>query len=189
MGKDLILIGRFGAPHGVRGHLRLKSFTSEPAAIGSYGPLADASGQRTFAFAELRPVKGDMFIVKLKGVNDRQAAESLTNVELFVARGVLPEPDEDEFYLTDLIGLEAVNTAGEFLGKVNNVLNFGAGDILEISPPQGGETTLYAFTKANVPHIDLKAGRVTLVPPIESEVRENGIKDVRGAEEMPEQAG
>jgi 16S rRNA processing protein RimM len=171
MPKDLILIGQLGAPHGVRGHLRLKSYAHDPAAIANYEPLYDTSGLKEYAFAELRHVKGDMFVVKLKGISDRRAAEALTNTKLFVPRAVLPEPGEEEFYLNDLIGLEAIDSDGALIGQVKDILNFGAGDILEISPHSGGETQLYAFTKAIVPEIDLAAGRLVLIAPEETEAR------------------
>jgi len=177
MPKDLILIGQFGAPHGVRGHLRLKSYAHDPAAIVNYAPLFDKSGLKEYVFAELRHVKGDMFVVKLKGIGDRQAAETLTNTQLFVPRAALPEPDEEEFYLNDLIGLKAINGDGQLIGEVSNILNFGAGDILEVLPHGGGETRLYAFTKAIVPKIDLAAGKLILVPPVETEARLDGEND------------
>ncbi|ACK51803.1 16S rRNA processing protein RimM [Methylocella silvestris BL2] len=163
----LVLIGRFGAPHGVRGELRLQSFTENPAAISSYGPLTDRLGAKAFSILTARAVKPDLFVVKLKGVDDRTAAEALTNVEVFVAREKLPAAAEDEFYLADLIGLEALDASRAPFGRVKNVLDFGAGDILEIEPAGGGETLLLPFTRQVAPEIDLAAGFIVIDPPVE----------------------
>ena len=164
-----ILVGRFGAPHGVRGELRLQSFTQDPAAIASYGPLMGGTdggtGPRLFTIKSLRPLKDNLFVARVDGVSSRTAAEALTNTELYISRAALPPPDEDEFYLADLIGLEAADEAGVALGKVIAVPNYGAGDILEIAPITGGESLLLPFTKAVVPVVDFAARRVTVVPP------------------------
>ncbi len=171
MAKDLVLVGKFGAAHGIKGEVRLQSFTGDPAAIARYGPLSDVKG-RQFTLASLRPVKGDLFVARVEGIKDRTAAEALVNVELFVSRAALPPPEEDEFYLADLIGLDARDTSGERLGTILNVLNFGGGDILEVVPEGGGETWLLPFTKEVVPEIDLARRQVTLVPPVEIEGEE-----------------
>ena len=107
MPKERILVGQFGAAHGVKGELRLKSYTQDKAAIGRYGPLSDASGARSFEIAALRPVKDDLFVAKVVGITTREAAEQLTNVALYVPREALPAAAEDEFYHADLIGLMA----------------------------------------------------------------------------------
>ncbi len=160
-----ILVGRFGAPHGVRGELRLQSFTQDPVAIGSYGPLADASGGRRFEITASRLVKDNLLIVRIAGIADRSAAERLTNTELFVAREALPPPEDDEFYLADLVGMTVVDERGMDLGRVSAVPNYGAGDILEIVSPGAGETLLLPFTKAVVPTIDLAARRLSVSLP------------------------
>jgi 16S rRNA processing protein RimM len=165
----LILMGVFGAPQGVRGEIRVKSLTSEPGAIGAYGPLTDKSGTRAFAFESLRPLKDDMLVARLAGVSTRDAAETLKKVELFARRDQLPPPSEDEFYYDDLVGLEAVDAAGAPLGRVVSLMNYGAGDVLEIAPAQGGETLLLPFTKRVAPHIDFDAGRIVIEPPREAE--------------------
>ncbi|WP_036255670.1 ribosome maturation factor RimM [Methylocapsa acidiphila] len=167
MVKDRILVGRFGAPHGVRGELRLKSFTSDPAAIATYAPLLDASGVRRFVIKAMRLVKDDLFVARVAGVEDRDSASALTNVEIFVPREALPAAEDEEFYLADLVGLAAVDAEGGAIGRVVDVLNFGAGDLLEIAPAAGGETVLLPFTKEVVPEIDVSAGRLTIVPPVE----------------------
>jgi 16S rRNA processing protein RimM len=168
---NLILVGRFGAPHGVRGELRLYSFTGDPAAIASYKPLFDYTGTRQFSILRLRPVKGNMFIAWIAGVCDRASAGALTNATLFVPRASLPEAGDEEFYLADLIGLAVVTGASEDFGRVVNVLNFGSGDILEIAPQGGAGTLLLPFKKAVFPHVDLKAGRLMVVPPVEIEAQ------------------
>jgi 16S rRNA processing protein RimM len=163
----LVLLGVFGAAQGVKGEIRVKSFTGAPAAIGGYGPLTDASGARAFVFERLRPLKDDMVVAKLAGIADRDAAQALTGVEIFARRAQLPPPSEDEFYHADLIGLEATTRAGLCLGRVVEVLNYGAGDILAIVPDGGGEALLVPFSKAAAPEIDFTGGRIVVEPPDE----------------------
>jgi 16S rRNA processing protein RimM len=162
-----LLVGRFGAPHGVKGEVRLQSFTQDPGAIAGYPDLADASGSRRFAIKSLRRVKDNLFVARVDGVADRDGAERLTNVEIYVPRADLPAPGKEEFYLADLIGLAALDEARAPLGRVANVLDFGGGDILEIAPTGGGETQLFPFTKAVVPEIDVAGGWLVIVPPRE----------------------
>ena len=134
-----ILVGVFGAPHGVRGEVRLKSYTEDPMAIAGYGPLSDAAGKRHFVLKSARLVKDDMLVARVEGVNDREGAAALTNVKLHISRAKLPPPeDEDEFYHADLIGLRVENAEGEVLGTIGAVLDFGAGEILEMLPANGG---------------------------------------------------
>jgi 16S rRNA processing protein RimM len=162
-------MGVFGAPQGVRGEIRVKSLTGEPGAIGGYGPLTDKGGTRTFAFESLRPLKDDMLVARVATISTRDAAEMLKGVELFARRGQLPPPSEDEFYYNDLIGLDAVDTAGHPIGRVVSLANYGAGDVLEIAPAQGGETLLLPFTKQVAPRIDFDAGKIVVEPPREFE--------------------
>lgn len=170
---QLVLLGRFGAPHGVRGELRLQSFTADPLSIAGYGPLTDRCGTRTIALLSLRPQGKDMLVARVEGVTDRTGAEALTGVELYVSRSKLPPPeDEDEFYLADLVGLVAETRDGRLIGTIVAVRNFGAGDILEISPAAGGETLMFPFTRAVVPVVSVAAGRVVIEPPEETEARE-----------------
>lgn len=171
MVKDRILVGRFGAPHGVGGEVRLQSFTGVPSAIAAYKPLLDASGTRQFSIVGLRLMKDTVFVAQIAGVADRAAAGALTNAALYVPREALPDAGEEEFYLTDLIGLAALTQAGEAFGRVVDVLNFGGGDILEIARANGGETFFLPFKKDVFPHVDLKAGCLTLVPPVEIEAK------------------
>lgn len=164
--SDRVLIARIGAAHGIRGEVRVKAFTADPRGIGAYGPLEAADG-RTFEVDSLRPAagpSGDMLVVKFKGVADRNTAETLNGLELSVLRDRLPPAEEDEYYHADLIGLAAIARDGAELGTVIAVHNYGAGDLLEIAPKRG-ETLLLPFTRAVVPEIDLKAGRVIVDPP------------------------
>lgn len=166
--NGLVILGEFGRPHGLRGELRLKSYTAEPLAIASYGPLTASDG-RQIALQDARPAPGgaaDILIVRVKGVSDRNAAEALTRVTLSIAREKLGQAaEEDEFYLTDLIGLAVVDEAGTAIGTIVAVPNYGGGDLLEISPTEGGPTALLPFTKDFVPRLDLAEGRVIAVPP------------------------
>jgi 16S rRNA processing protein RimM len=171
MVKDRILVGRFGAPHGVGGELRLTSFTGVPGAIVAYNPLFDASGTRRFSILSLRPIKHNMFVAKIAGVGDRASARALTHAELFVLRASLPDVGGEEFYLADLIGLAVINEAGGAFGSVVNVLNFAGGDILEIACPDRRETLLLPFTKAVFPRVDIEAGHLTVVPPVGIEIQ------------------
>jgi 16S rRNA processing protein RimM len=163
----LILMGVFGAPQGVRGEVRVKSLTGDPSAIGAYGPLTDMDRARAFVFESLRLLKDDMLIARVADVSSREAAEALKGVEIFARRDRLPPPSEDEFYYDDLVGLDAVDAAGARLGRVVSLMNYGAGDILEIAPAQGGETLLLPFTKRVAPRIDFDAGRIVIEPPRE----------------------
>jgi len=165
--KGLVLLGRFGAPHGVRGEIRLQSFTADPLAIANYDGLTDNSGARHFALASVRPQGKDMLVAKVAGVDDRNGAEALTGVELYIARDKLPPAEEEEFYIADLVGLRAETADGVELGTIVAVRNFGAGDILEIAPADHGDTAFYPFTRAVVPIVDIAQGRVVVTPPAE----------------------
>jgi 16S rRNA processing protein RimM len=160
-----VCVGRIGAAHGTRGEVRLWSFTADPMAIADYGALATADGTRTFTIETLRPAK-DFLVARLAGIMDRTAAENLCNLDLYIARELLPEPvDADEFYHADLIGLAAVATDGRVLGNVVAVHNFGASDLIEVRPTQGGMTVMLPFTDAIVPIVDVAGGRIVVDPP------------------------
>jgi 16S rRNA processing protein RimM len=162
---DRICVAQIGAAHGVRGEVRLWSFTGDPMAVTSYGPLESEDGRQRFEIEALRPAK-DHFVARLAGVSDRTAAEKLTNVKLYVSRDKLPPVEDDEtFYHADLIGLAAVTPDGASLGTVTAIHNFGAGDLIEIRP-EGGDALLVPFTSTAVPEIDMKARRMTVVPPV-----------------------
>lgn len=160
-----VCVARIGAAHGVRGAVRLWTFTEDPLAVKDYGPLMTKDGTRQFEVTHAREAK-DHLVVTLKGVASRDDAERLNGLELYVPRDRLPETDDGEYYHTDLIGLAAVTTTEQPLGKVIAIHNFGAGDIIEIAPKQGA-TMLLPFTNAVVPTIDLDAGRVVIDLPQE----------------------
>ena len=163
----LICVARIGAAHGVRGAVKLWTFTEDPLAVRRYGPLVAKDGKRQFEIAQVREAK-DHLVATFKGVTTRDEAERLNGIELYVAREKLPATDEDEYYHADLIGLAAVTTDGDMLGRVLAIHNFGAGDIIEIAPLKGA-TMLLPFTNAVVPEVDLKAGRVVIALPQEIE--------------------
>jgi 16S rRNA processing protein RimM len=165
-----ICIARIGAAHGVRGAVKLWTFTEDPLAVKHYGPLVTKDGARQFEVTDAREAKGHL-VVTLKGVATREDAERLNGVELYIAREKLPATDENEYYHADLIGLAAVTPANEPLGRVIAIHNFGAGDIIEIAPPHGA-TMLLPFTNAVVPSVDLASGRVVIELPDEIEGRE-----------------
>src|SRR6478609_5115345 len=162
-----ICVARIGAAHGVRGAVKLWTFTEDPLAVRDYGPLMTKDGARQFEVAHAREAK-DHLVATFKGVATREDAERLNGIELYIAREKLPDTDEDEYYHADLIGLAAVNAANEPLGRVVAIHNFGAGDIIEIAPPHGS-TMLLPFTNAVVPTVDLKGGRVVIELPQEIE--------------------
>jgi 16S rRNA processing protein RimM len=165
----LIAVGIFGAPHGVRGELRVKSYTQDPGTIGAHGSLTDKMGRAIFTLTATRVTRDRMLVVRLAGVDSREDAEKLTGVELFVTREQLPPLPDDEFYHDDLVGLEALTEGGERLGRVVALHNFGAGDILEVAPASGGETLLLPFSKATAVEVDLGNGRIVIAPPREIE--------------------
>ena len=156
-----VLLGQIGAAHGVRGEVRLHSFTAEPGAIADYGPLQSEDG-RVFEIETMRAAK-DHFVARLKGIRDRDAASALTNTKLYVPRERLPQTNEpDEFYHADLIGLAAVDRAGAKLGTVVAIHNFGAGDLIEMQPDAGGATQLMPFDAGHVPEVDIAGGRIVV---------------------------
>lgn len=163
----MVLLGTFGAAVGLRGEVRVRSHTADPAAIGDYGPLFAKDGRR-FDVTVLRLQK-EMAIARVAGIADRTAAEALTNIDLYAPRAALGVvEDEDEFFHADLVGLRAETEAGVLLGTVTAILNFGAGDVVEVRPPRG-KSLAYPFTKAVVPVVDIAGGRLVIVPPVEVE--------------------
>jgi len=158
-------MGVIGRPHGVRGLLHVHSYTAEPAALAGYGPLLDDSGRawtlawRGAGVAALTDAQGSP-------VADRNAAERLTNTRLYIERERLPSPDPDEFYLADLVGMAALDAAGQALGRVAVVHDYGAGTSLEIER-EGAASLLVPFTLACVPSVDTAAGTLIVTPPDE----------------------
>jgi 16S rRNA processing protein RimM len=171
--KRLVKMATIGAAHGVKGEVRVKSATAEPMALASYGALLADDG-RAFEIEALHPAKGDMLIVKFRGIDDRDAAQALNGVVLHAERSALPPVSgKDEFYHADLIGLAAVDASGRVLGTVTAVHDFGAGDMLDIAPLKG-PSLLVPFTKAAVPEVDISGGRLTVVPPAEDDGEPEG---------------
>jgi len=161
-----ICIGEIATAHGVRGLVRVKSFTARPADLGRYGELSDETGTRSFRLELLSSHTNNQWLAKIGGVSDRNAAEALRGTRLFVPRDRLPALPDGEYYHADLIGLAAVSPEGEALGTVRNILDFGAGSVLEIAA-EGEETMLVPFTKACVGDISAETGTVIITPPAE----------------------
>lgn len=157
--RDLVPVGVILGAHGIRGEVKLKSFTGEPDAIGAYGPLETKMGGR-IEIVKLR-IRNDGFIAVVKGVTERNAAEALKGTELFVARERLPEPERDEVYLRDLIGLAVVSGAAK-LGEVVAVQNFGAGDLLDVKMDGRNDTVLIPFATNFVKQTDLAGGKIVV---------------------------
>ena len=165
MKKNRVLLGVVAAPHGVRGLVRIRSFTEEPMAIASYGELSDESGSRRFRVEALSSVRGAV-LARIEGVADRTAAEALRGLRLYVDRDVLPATGEREWYEADLIGLPAVGTDGRNWGKVVAFHDFGAGLTMEISGGTASRVSvMLPFTDEAVPEVDIDCGKVVVEPP------------------------
>jgi 16S rRNA processing protein RimM len=162
--RDVLMAAVIGA-HGLKGEVKVKTFTAAPDALGEYGPLHAKDGRR-FTVEALRAISDSEAVVTFAEVKDRNASEALKGTELFVARDKLPAAAGEEFYHADLIGLSAFDAEGRRIGAVRSIQNYGAGDVLVIAA-DGGEDILIAFTKANVPEIDLANGRLTVAVPDE----------------------
>jgi len=176
-----ILVGAVAGAHGVRGEVKIKSFTEQVRDVAAYGPVEDESGTRRFAIKIRGEAKG-LVIASLDGIGDRNAAEALKGLRLYVPRAALGKKPKrapkgsERWFVADLVGLAAVDTNGAALGTVKNVANYGAGDILEVTT-MAGETQLYAFTKRTVPEVDIANGRVVIDPPVEVEAKEEDGSD------------
>lgn len=157
-----VCVAAVAAAHGIKGALKLKSFTENPEDVAAYGPLFDRSGNRLFSLTVVGLAKGGV-VVRADGVDDRNAAEALRGTELFVPRTALPDPDDDEFYYSDIEGLDAFRTDGERLGVVKRVVDHGAGDLLEITDDTG-RLHIFPFDRATVPLIDLENRRLEIAP-------------------------
>ena len=158
-----MLLGEIGAAQGLKGEVRIRSFTEDAASIADYRPLEDESG-RMIEIESLRAT-AKALVARVKGVTTREGAEALTGTKLYVPRSRLPERQEEEWYHADLIGLAALDRDGRSLGVIMAIHDFGAGDLLELKPSSGGPTVLVPFTRETVPEIDVEGGRLTLVPP------------------------
>ena len=158
-----VLMAKIGAAHGIRGEVRVKPYGDDPLSFADYGILTTRDGKRSFEVERAR-VQKTVVITKFKGIADRNQAEELNGVDLFIDRDQLPEPEEDEFYYSDLTGLDVLDQTGETLGKIIAVQDFGAGDLLEVRPKRG-RSFYIPFTKDFVPEIDLENGRVCVSLP------------------------
>ena len=161
--RELVCVGAIAGARGLKGEVRIKSFTAEPQGLAEYGDVFEETGEKSYSVRITGQAKGQL-LARLSGVDDRNAAEALKGVRLYVEKSALPEPEEDEFYFSDLIGLRADLAEGGTLGSILQVHDYGAGAILEIG---GGEKgiVMVPFTKAVVPLVELTAGRVVIDPP------------------------
>jgi len=164
----LVLVGRVSGAFGVKGEVRIRAYTAEPLALLDYRDLRRASGEPGLTLLSGRVVK-DGVIARAAEIGVKEEADALRGLDLYAPRSALPPAGEDEFYLTDLIGLEARSPSGARLGRIAAVHDFGAGDVLEIAPEAGGPTWLVAFTDANAPEVHVDQGWIALVPPAEVE--------------------
>ncbi len=164
MTAPLVCVGAFAGAHGVRGDVRLKSFCAVPEDIAKYSPFSSEDGKQTFDLKITKTIKNG-FAARVKGVTQRDAAEALKGTRLYVPRDCLPELPDDEFYHSDLIGLEVIDTGGALLGKITAVHDHGAGDMLDVRLKGGSKSVLLPFTKEAVPTVDLTAGRVIVDMP------------------------
>ena len=164
MADRLLQVARVAGAFGVRGEIRITTFTEDPLALATYKVLLRQDGSPGLTITAARPVKGAI-IARAKGVDTRDQAEALRGLTLFVSRDSLPPPDEDEFYLADLIGLPIETPEGEALGTVKTIQDFGAGDLIEVQPPMGASWWL-PFTRENVPEVRVADGKLIAIPPV-----------------------
>ncbi len=162
--SNMIVMGKFGAAQGLKGEIRLQSYTADPFAISTYGTLISKDG-RQFEITHLRSAKANadknILIARIKNITDRTAAEQLTNIALYIDRSLLGTPeDENEYFHADLVGLNVETDDKTQLGTVLALFNFGAGDMLEIKPIEGGKSVMLPFTKAAIPEIDINNKRI-----------------------------
>ena len=168
MTDTLILVGQVGGAFGVRGEVKITAFTDDAMALVGYSPLLKADGTVGLTLTGARPDKKGI-VARAREITTKEQADALRGLKLHVERDRLPEPDEDEFYLTDLIGLEVRDASGTVLGKVRSVPNFGAGDLLEIAPAAGGQTWYLAFTRTTVPELHIADGWLFAAPPADDD--------------------
>ena len=174
--SKLVLVGRIAGAFGVKGEVRISAYTETPLALLEYRLLRREDGSPGLTLVSGRAAKND-FIGSAKEIATKEQADALRGLRLYVAREDMPQPDEDEFYLSDLIGLAVVSPEGEALGRIKAVLDFGAGDFLEIAPSRG-PTWYLTFTRETVPQVDIAGGRIVAVRPDEvSDGRPQGAAD------------
>ncbi len=158
--QTLVFVAQVGAAHGIQGEFKLISHTDDPVSVLEYNPLLDDKGRPALSITAVREHKGAL-LVRAEEVPDRTAADKVKGLKLYVDRADLPEPDEDEYYITDLIGMSVVDVAGQLVGMVANIDNFGAGDLLDIKPVEGANFYLL-FSLENVPEVDIANRRVVV---------------------------
>ena len=174
-----ICLGIVLGPQGLEGVVKIKSYTAHPEDIASYGPVSNETGTRQFDIRVLRATKKGL-VAELSGIDDRSAAEAIKGLELFVERNALPEPDQEEYYFSDLIGLNVEKLNGQLIGKVKSMDNFGAGDVMEVELTDGG-FLLLPFTRDAVPVVDIADTRVVVKASNgidREEFRNNGEKEL-----------
>jgi len=182
MAEERVCLGVMVGAHGVRGLVKVKSFTEDPADVAAYGPVSDAAGHRHWRLEVTGQAKG-VVLVRIQGVTDRDAAQALHGTRLYVERAALPALEEAEtFYHADLIGLRVEDGDGRNLGTVRAVENYGAGDVLDVAGPDG-QSFLLAFTRAAVPLVDLAGGRLVAAPPDEVVVPARAAEEAGGEPE------
>lgn len=164
MSKDRVLLGIVAAPHGVRGLVRIKSFTEDPMSVAAYGPLSDETGKKAYRVEALSATR-DAVLARIEGVANRTAAEALRGLRLYVERSALPDAGERQWYEADLVGLAAVGRDGRDWGKVTAFHDFGAGPTMEVSGGPSNGSVMLPFTDEAVPEIDVEGGKVVIDPP------------------------
>lgn len=162
--SEKVCVGAIAGAFGVRGEVRLKSFTAIPEDIAKYAPLETEDGARSFSVKITRQINNGL-AARLSGISNKEEADAMRGTQLYVPRERLPSLPDDEFYHADLMGLEVTDTGGTHLGKVMAVINNGADDLLELRAPGQKQTVLLPFTKAVVPTVDLAQGRIVADPP------------------------
>ncbi len=195
MAPQRVLVGIVVGAQGVRGRVRIKSFTGDPMAVAAYGPLCDEAGRRRFSLRAAGFSRGAV-LADIEGVADRNAAEALKGTRLYADRAALGETEEGEYFAVDLVGLQAEDGAGRPLGRVKAVFDFGAGPLLELESvgggatgggTKGGGTWMVSFTDAVVPVVDIAGGRIVVNPPVEVEVEVEAEIEA-GSEGAPDEA-
>ena len=176
-----VLVGRVAGAFGVRGEVRITAYTEDPLSLLGYRMLTREDGSPALTLQTARAVKGAV-IGRAAEVSSKEAADALRGLRLYVPRDALPPPDDEEFYLTDLIGLDAATPDGEALGRVKAVHNFGAGDVLELDPGRGRPSRLIPFTREAVPDVQLARCRIVVAPPAEVGEREPEVEQSHHAE-------
>jgi len=161
--KNRVCLGAFAGAHGVKGEARIKTFTDEPKNVAAYGPVETEDRAQKFTLTVIRTIKAGFVLVRAPEIMTREAAHALKGMRLYVDRDKLPEPSEDEYYLEDLVGLNAVDEHGASLGRVSSVHNFGAGDLVEVKDIPGVKGAKFvAFTKESVPDVDIASQTITI---------------------------